>query len=472
MDLQKAIEEKNIPRIIELLPTTSDSDKAHILKVAITNNNIEIIKLLLPFLESASPQIKLGTILHLRRSEEETIKFIISNTNKYIKDLILLYEIPLKRKNIIDFLLSSGANSTETDKILIKAIEINDDELIYNLLSRNPKISLDTLKIAIRQQNIGLVEKLLGIIDKIESDDILIEAINIKNEALIKRLLEKNAKISIKTLQAAIGNHNFELANYLISNGIDIKAENLIICSLWLYADIYDIREESYYIKIINFLLEKGLDLKDYELNESRGETTNVEFAAFHRYKNIIQYLFSKGIGTTTSSLITSAKFGYTDIVEILLKNGGNINAMDSDGLTALTVACLNNRYEIVELLLDAGATISDTLIAQVSARPDLTTIRDLLNLARSPKSKDDMTCPICMARPKDTVVTPCGHTFCNECISMINSRPVAEKICPMDRAPFVSIHRFILGGYKSKYLKYKQKYIALKEQKSFVQSK
>jgi hypothetical protein len=110
--------------------------------------------------------------------------------------------------------------------------------------------------------------------------------------------------------------------------------------------------------------------------------------------------------------------------------------------------------------------------MAQVSANPALSDIKDQLDLARSPKSKEQMTCGICYVRPKDTVVTPCGHTFCNQCITRVNSNPrVGQRICPLDRTPIVSLHRFILGGYKSKYLKYKQKYFALKKQNSFVQS-
>ncbi|MBP3546584.1 MAG: ankyrin repeat domain-containing protein [Alphaproteobacteria bacterium] len=49
---------------------------------------------------------------------------------------------------------------------------------------------------------------------------------------------------------------------------------------------------------------------------------------------------------------------GHTEIVELLLKNGAEINETDEIGNTALMYAAENGHKEIVKLLLDNGANI------------------------------------------------------------------------------------------------------------------
>jgi ankyrin repeat protein len=51
-----------------------------------------------------------------------------------------------------------------------------------------------------------------------------------------------------------------------------------------------------------------------------------------------------------------AAAKGYTEIVEILITNGGDVNARDKDSWSALTFAIKYNHTEINRLLEQAGA--------------------------------------------------------------------------------------------------------------------
>jgi hypothetical protein len=70
------------------------------------------------------------------------------------------------------------------------------------------------------------------------------------------------------------------------------------------------------------------------------------------------------------------------------------------------------------------------------------------------------LTCPICLERERNTVLN-CGHLFCAEDTTAIRSAPNPK--CPLCQTPITSAQRIFYGGYRQKYLKYKAKYLELK---------
>ena len=58
------------------------------------------------------------------------------------------------------------------------------------------------------------------------------------------------------------------------------------------------------------------------------------------------------------SPVADAAEQGDAQIVRALLQQGEDVNAAQSDGLTALHWAALNNDLELAKLLLYAGATV------------------------------------------------------------------------------------------------------------------
>ena len=70
------------------------------------------------------------------------------------------------------------------------------------------------------------------------------------------------------------------------------------------------------------------------------------------------------------------------------------------------------------------------------------------------------MTCPICLVREKNTVLN-CGHLLCAEDTEALRATP--NPLCPICRVPITSAQKIFYGGYRQKYLKYKAKYLELK---------
>ena len=54
--------------------------------------------------------------------------------------------------------------------------------------------------------------------------------------------------------------------------------------------------------------------------------------------------------------LMRAACDGYTDVVELLVEKGANIDAKDNAGDSALTLATASRRTEVVKLLQEKGA--------------------------------------------------------------------------------------------------------------------
>ena len=56
--------------------------------------------------------------------------------------------------------------------------------------------------------------------------------------------------------------------------------------------------------------------------------------------------------------LMYGARYGYSDIVQILEISGADANESSNEGLTALMLATINNHEETVKVLLDCRADI------------------------------------------------------------------------------------------------------------------
>ena len=123
--------------------------------------------------------------------------------------------------------------------------------------------------------------------------------------------------------------------------------------------------------------------------------------------------------------------------------------------------------------LLDDGSVTcwGDNRHGQSTVPPDLLTVIHVAAApAPTPLVQDTtayrealagrLTCPICYERERNTVLN-CGHLFCAEDTTLIRARP--DPKCPLCQTPITSAQKIFYGGYRQKYLKYKAKYLELK---------
>ncbi len=142
-----------------------------------------------------------------------------------------------------------------------------------------------------------------------------------------------------------------ELAKLFIENGADFNAQDKSGCRPIHY--IYNIKQLEYYLKI-------GFDINTRDNN---GNTP-----LHHAIIRTTQYNWTKTWDVQTPGndlFIASSRTKYRDVtdtsvVELLIKNGADINARNDRGNTILCTALDMLGIKVIELLLNKGCTIDE----------------------------------------------------------------------------------------------------------------
>ena len=244
---------------------------------------------------------------------------------------------------------SINTNETEettyysyTDKEIISFIESGDFQTIKKLIESK---SLDV--------NYNLD------IDEYSKSTPLIQAIKYKQTDIINYLLENNADVNLKEeltgftpLMASL--HDITITELLIEKGADIEAKDDDGINALVYASTYNNEE------MVKFLLEKGADANtvcEIENEHTDIASTPLMNAAYRGNTNIINMLLENGadINYTTdfgmTALMMAASFNQFEAAKVLLENNADTSITDEYGRTALDLAKLEDYKDIVELL-------------------------------------------------------------------------------------------------------------------------
>ena len=244
---------------------------------------------------------------------------------------------------------SINTNETEettyysyTDKEIISFIESGDFQTIKKLIESK---SLDV--------NYNLD------IDEYSKSTPLIQAIKYKQTDIINYLLENNADVNLKEeltgftpLMASL--HDITITELLIEKGADIEAKDDDGINALVYASTYNNEE------MVKFLLEKGADANtvcEIENEHTDIASTPLMNAAYRGNTNIINMLLENGadINYTTdfgmTALMMAASFNQFGAAKVLLENNTDTSITDEYGRTALDLAKLEDYKDIVELL-------------------------------------------------------------------------------------------------------------------------
>lgn len=155
-------------------------------------------------------------------------------------------------------------------------------------------------------------------------------------------------KILNALLQMSINYRNIALARLALKLGADINSKDDLGNTTLMWAAGYGVKE------IVELLLNQGADV-----NSQCAEGSTALMNA--RSKEIVQMLLAYGADPRIKDIYQNAALNYAvmrrhESVEILLKAGADINAIDAARRTALMVAAQLGQAETVKTLLAYGA--------------------------------------------------------------------------------------------------------------------
>ena len=196
----------------------------------------------------------------------------------------------------------------------------------------------------------------------------LIEAVMYQDLDAVKTVLAQGTDINYQdsasgsTALILAANYNFvEIAKFLIEKGadIDLQAKNgasPLIAAAGSSEEIF------------NLLIEKNADIKAKDESGTTAFTASMIGILRERVSFAVpQLLLKKGAdvdeapdkGRTEgyTALMMAARNQQPDLVQFLVDNGANINAMAKDGATPLSLAKKDKNPKMVELLQKLGST-------------------------------------------------------------------------------------------------------------------
>ncbi|MCP4146519.1 MAG: hypothetical protein GY757_02110, partial [bacterium] len=204
-------------------------------------------------------------------------------------------------------------------------------------------------------------------------DRMLSEAVGKGNLAEVKELVKKGANINVRyhaktLLQHAADKGVPSVLSFLAEKGLDIDAKDHHGDTPLLHIVRDDRKSPSKRYEIAALLIKKGADVN---VKDTWNDASALHWAVFHNHKELVELLIVNGANpdskiekdldgslarnfpTNTSPLDIAVKKGDSDIVEFLIRNGAQVDSIDTLG-ELVDFAAVNGLTDIAEMLKKA----------------------------------------------------------------------------------------------------------------------
>lgn len=285
------------------------------------------------------------------------------------------------------------------------------------------RIKLDEGKLMSTRHFIAIFILAFALAAQAREDNSLFLAIKSGNLDTVKQLLTEKELVNFKEegsritpLMEAAKSGQEEIARYLLQQGADVNARDILGESALIYAI------EAGNVKIVQMLIDKGADVNmrtklgvtplvraatlgrrkiveillshgaDIEAKNLDGKVTPLSKAAQRGHLETVKLLLDNGadidfkIQGVWTPLVLAAMNGHLDVVKLLMQRGADINIRTPLGETALMIAIDNGHPDVAQFLIDNGAEVNvrdkfkKTALMRAAARGDSTLVQSLLD--------------------------------------------------------------------------------------------
>lgn len=244
-------------------------------------------------------------------------------------------------------------NGYYQNRVLLRAIKEHDTETAKNAIHRGAFLDIPQYLLCVPE--ITTLNP-TPLIVACKTGDFEIVKLLIDYGADINKLDNTSGESPLMAALHGTKENRFSLALFLIEQGADIRVTQTANSPFQesLYVSDQDTPktiEEGY--QLFQLFMQNSVDMTVY-VNRQNALT----YSAQYRNYNAVKYLIERGYFEVnaiddggSTALITAAKHGNTDIVELLMKLGANKSLRDISGKTAYDYAQENQSIEIIALL-------------------------------------------------------------------------------------------------------------------------
>lgn len=200
-----------------------------------------------------------------------------------------------------------------------------------------------------------------------EGDTPLVTATFDNNMTIVRYLVDNGVDVNVPgrgnkvSLCYAVEKNNLEMVRYLVEHGADTNIADFKGNTPLLFA-----ADHGFFV-ILKYLVEHGADI--HKINEHHDNA--ISFAAEFGHWNIVKYLGDLGTDVNCcnvaggSPMILASDKGYFEIVQYLLDKGAPVTPVGTDQDTPLGEACYRGRLQTVKLLLERGSAAEEIINAR-----------------------------------------------------------------------------------------------------------
>jgi ankyrin repeat protein len=393
---------------------SQDQDGNTLLKIAVLNSQVNIVKTLLDEGADVNAPDSTGTIcLHtaVDIGNKDVVRVLVER-GSYLNGRNDNYETPLsvsvakRNVEVVNILLNKHANVNITDSFgnspLHVAVANGDIQICTLLLEKGKDIELNL-------QNVeGYTPLVLSLINNHEDIAALLCEHNCDGSVM--------GSDNIPPLLMAVQRKYLHVASALIKQGVDVNAA-----------------DKSYLTPLVCALenkcggLAKELLAAGASVDITPNKKSPLHLAAELGDKPLVDSILDLGVDVNLldaneeSPLVVAVKNQHEDVSRLLIERGAN----REDLYKALRIATTKSNKEIVKLVLSAMDT--DQVVQF------LMQVGGVLEDSGASKGADDddRLCIVCFESSRDAVIVPCGHTGC--CSNCLEGFP-APRLCPICR--------------------------------------
>lgn len=152
---------------------------------------------------------------------------------------------------------------------------------------------------------------------------------------------------------------DLKIINFLLDSGANVND----FCSNGFSALYYAIRSKKY--DIIDILLERGADINQNAPINITPLTISIDENDYQSLEKLLKYDSQKGVKIDINKLLHTAletRDVSAEIIEMIIKEGADVNEKNSDNKTPLSLAIRRQKQEIVSMLIAYGADVNEKI--------------------------------------------------------------------------------------------------------------